>query len=112
MKWQHWKKNNTWELVDLPSDAKVVGLKWIYKVKFRPDGMIEKYKARLVARGYMQREGIDFEETFAPVARFDTILTVLAVAAQHKWKVFQFDVKSAFLNGYLEEDVYVQQPEG
>ncbi|KAL0345417.1 UNVERIFIED_CONTAM: Retrovirus-related Pol polyprotein from transposon TNT 1-94 [Sesamum radiatum] len=106
------ENNKTWELVNLPSGKEVIGLKWIYKLKFKPDGSIQKHKARLVARGYMQREGIDFEETFSPVARFDTIRTVLSIAANYKWKVYQFDVKSAFLNGVLEEEVYVQQPKG
>lgn len=105
------ERNKTWELVELP-EGKVVGLKWIYKMKYKPDGSIQKYKARLVARGYMQREGTDFEETFTPVARFDTIKAVLAIAARYKWEVYQFDVKSAFLNGYLAEDVYVEQPPG
>ncbi|KAK0607717.1 hypothetical protein LWI29_019074 [Acer saccharum] len=106
------EKHKTWELVDLPDNKEVVGLKWVYKTKYKSDGSIQKYKARLVAKGYMQREGIDFEETFALVARFDTIRTVLALAAHNKWCVYQFDVKSAFLNGVLDEEVYVQQPQG
>lgn len=106
------EKNKTWELVDLPFGKEVVGLKWVYKVKHKPDGSIQRHKARLVARGYMQREGVDFEETFSPVARFDTIRATLSIAAYLNWKVFQFDVKSAFLNGILEEEVYVQQPKG
>ena len=75
------KQHNTWELVELPKGKEKMGLKWIYKVKYRSDGSIQKYKARLVARDYMQHEGIDFNETFAPIARFDTIRTVLAIAA-------------------------------
>ncbi|GLU00818.1 hypothetical protein SLE2022_181580 [Rubroshorea leprosula] len=106
------ERNQTWELVDLPKDNKVVSLKWVYKTKYNSNGSVHKHKARLVAKGYMQQEGVDFDETFALVARFDTIRTVLALAAQHKWSVFQFDVKSAFLNGFLEENVYVQQPRG
>ncbi|KAI9153880.1 hypothetical protein LWI28_017915 [Acer negundo] len=78
------EKHKTWELVDLPDNKEVVGLKWVYKTKYRSDGSIQKYKARLVAMEYMQRECIDFEETFAPVARFDTIRTVLALAAHNK----------------------------
>ncbi|KAI9200747.1 hypothetical protein LWI28_012696 [Acer negundo] len=100
------EKHKTWELVDLPNNKEVFGLKWVYKTKYRSDGSIQKYKAWLVAKGYMQREGIDFEETFAPVARFDTIRTVLALATHKKWCVYQFDVKSAFLNGVLDEEVY------
>ena len=94
-------------VVDLPAKKEVVGLKWVYKLKLRPDGTIQKHKPRLVVRVYMQREGIDFEETFSPVARFDTIYTVWSIVANHKWKVSQFDVKSAFLNDFLEEEVYV-----
>ncbi|KAI9157376.1 hypothetical protein LWI28_021571 [Acer negundo] len=104
------EKHKTWELVDLPDNKEVVGLKWVYKTKYRSIGSIQKYKARLVAKGYMQREGINFEETFAHVARFDTIRTVLALAAHNKWYVYQFDVKFAFWNGVLDEEVYVQQP--
>lgn len=85
-------------------------MKWIYKIKYQVDGSIQKYKARLVAHGYMQRGGIDFEETFSLVVRFDTIHTVLSIAAYFNWKFYQFDVKSAFLNGNLEDKVYVQQP--
>ncbi|KAI9181689.1 hypothetical protein LWI28_017555 [Acer negundo] len=105
------EKHKTWELVDLPDNKEVVGLKWVYKTKYRFDGSIKKYKVRLVAKGYMQREGIDFEETFAPAARFDTIRTVLALATHNKWCVYQFDVKSAFLNGVLDEEVYVWEME-
>ncbi|GKU96667.1 hypothetical protein SLEP1_g9878 [Rubroshorea leprosula] len=100
------ERNQTWELVDLPKDNKVVSLKWVYKTKYNSDGSVHKHKAQLVARGYMQQEGVDFDETFAPVTKFDTIRTVLALAAQYKWSVFQFDVKSTFLNGFLEEDVH------
>ncbi|KAI9178204.1 hypothetical protein LWI28_023811 [Acer negundo] len=105
------EKHKTWELVDLPDNKEVVRLKWVYKTKYGSDGSIHKYKARLVAKGYMKREGIDFEETFAPVARFDIIQTVSTLAAYNKWCVYQFDVKSAFLNGVLDEEVYVQQPQ-
>ncbi|CAL1375783.1 unnamed protein product [Linum trigynum] len=106
------EKNKTWELVDQPEDKPVIGLKWIYKIKFNEDGTIQKYKARLVAKGYSQQPGIDFHETYAPVARMETIRTVLALAAQLELPVYQLDVKSAFLNGELEEEVYVEQPRG
>ncbi|KAK9111637.1 hypothetical protein Scep_019156 [Stephania cephalantha] len=106
------KKHDTWELVDLPNGKTVIGLKWVYKLKYKPDGLIQKHKARLVARGYMQREGIDFEETFAPVARFETIRTVLVIAAYYSWNIYHFDVKSVFLNGVLDEEVFVEQPIG
>jgi hypothetical protein len=102
------EKNNTWELVERPTDKPVIGVKWVYKTKLHLDGTIQKHKARLVAKGYAQKSGIDYNETFAPVARLDTIRTLIALAAQKGWKLFQLDVKSAFLNGVLEEDVYVE----
>uniref|UniRef100_A0A2N9IDT2 Reverse transcriptase Ty1/copia-type domain-containing protein n=1 Tax=Fagus sylvatica TaxID=28930 RepID=A0A2N9IDT2_FAGSY len=95
-----------------PNGREVIGLKWIYKTKFNEDGSIQKHKARLVAKGYAQQPGVDFHETFAPVVRMETIRTVLALAAQMELQVFQLDVKSAFLNGDLEEEVYVEQPKG
>ncbi|KAI5348631.1 hypothetical protein L3X38_001518 [Prunus dulcis] len=106
------EKNSTWELVDRPSSKPIVGVKWIFKIKLNLDGSIQKHKARLVAKGFTQKPGIDFNETFAPVARLDTIRTLIALAAQKGWKLWQLDVKSAFLNGVLEEEVYVDQPDG
>ncbi|KAI5328618.1 hypothetical protein L3X38_028015 [Prunus dulcis] len=106
------EKNKTWELVDRPTDKPVISVKWIYKTKLNLDGTIQKNKARLVAKGYSQKLGIDFNETFAPVARLDTIRTLVALAAQKGWKLFQLDVKSAFLNEVLHEEVYVDQPPG
>ncbi|CAL8998549.1 unnamed protein product, partial [Prunus brigantina] len=105
-------KNETWELVHRPSEKPVIGVKWVYKTKLNLDGSIQKYKARLVVKGYSQKPGIDFNETFAPVARLDTIRTLIALAAQKDWKLYQLDVKSAFLNGVLKEEVYVDQPDG
>ncbi|PKA46730.1 Retrovirus-related Pol polyprotein from transposon TNT 1-94 [Apostasia shenzhenica] len=106
------EKNGTWELVDLPFGKDVIGVKWIYKIKLNANDNIYRFKSRLVAKGYAQEHGINYFETYSPVARFETIRIILALAAQMRWNVFQFDVKTAFLNGYLEEDVYVQQPQG
>ncbi|KAK4395665.1 Retrovirus-related Pol polyprotein from transposon RE2 [Sesamum angolense] len=105
------EKNNTWELADRPKDKEVIGVKWIYKMKLNADGSIQKHKARLVAKGYSQLPGIDYTETFAPVARLDTIRALIAIAANKKWEIYQMDVKSAFLNGYIDEEIYVEQPQ-
>lgn len=99
-------------MVDLPARKRAIGLKWIFKTKFHADGSLLKYKARLVAKGYAQRQGLDFEELFSPVARFETVPLILAIAAQYTWKVYQLDIRSAFLNGELLEKVYVDQPQG
>ncbi|BBH01653.1 hypothetical protein Prudu_011986, partial [Prunus dulcis] len=106
------EKNETWELVDRPTEKPVIGVKWVYKTKLNLDGSVQKNKARLVAKGYAQKPGLDYNETYAPVARLDTIRTLIALAAKKGWKLFQLDVKSAFLNGVLQEEVYVNQPEG
>ncbi|GKC32579.1 retrovirus-related pol polyprotein from transposon TNT 1-94, partial [Tanacetum coccineum] len=106
------EKNQTWELTDLPEGKNVISLKWIFKTKYLVDGSVQKYKARLVVRGFTQQQGIDYEETFAPMARFETVRIILEIAAQNQWKIYQFDVKSAFLNGDLKEEVYVTQPPG
>ncbi|KAL8157792.1 hypothetical protein AgCh_002484 [Apium graveolens] len=123
VKMQEWKmameneidaieRNNTWELVSLPSGQKPIGLKWVYKLKRDAKGEIVKYKARLVAKGYVQRQGVDFDEVFASVTRLETVRLLLALAAKNGWSVHHLDVKSAFLNNELEETVYVAQPEG
>ncbi|KAL0541702.1 hypothetical protein IC582_021757 [Cucumis melo] len=106
------KKNDTWKLSTLPNGKKAVGVKWVFKIKRNEKGEVERYKARLVAKGYSQRKGIDYDEVFAPVARLETIRLLIALAAQNNWKIFQMDVKSTFLNGYLEEEVYLEQPPG
>lgn len=96
------QKNGTWELSDLPKNQRAVGLKWVFKLKKDPNGKILKHKARLVAKGYVQKYGIDYKEVFAPVARIETVRTILAYAAQKQWRVHHLDVKTAFLNGELE----------
>ena len=106
------EKNQTSELVDVPKDKDVIIIKWIYKTKQDVDGNVQKHKARMVARGFTHQPDIDFNETFAQVVCMDTVRTTLAIAAQNKWYVYQMDVKSAFLNGYLEEEVYVEHPQG
>ncbi|CAL8137033.1 unnamed protein product [Prunus armeniaca] len=97
------EKNSTWELVDRPCNKPIVGVKWVYKTKLNLDGSIQKHKARLVAKGYTQKPRVDYNETFAPVARLDTIRILIALAAQKGWKLWQLDVKSVFLNGVLEK---------
>ena len=104
-------KNQTWTLVDLPKGKKAIDTKWLYKIKYKADGTLEKYKARLVAKGYVQ-QGVDYEETFAPIAKMNTIRTVLALATYNNWEIEQMDIKSAFLKSILEEEVYVTQPRG
>ena len=106
------EKNGTWTLSALPTDHKPIGLKWVYKLKKNIEGVVIKRKARLVAKGYVQQQGIDFEEVFAPVARLDTVCVILAVEANRGWQIHHLDVNSAFLNGKLEEEVYVAQSEG
>jgi hypothetical protein len=90
----------------------VVSSKWLFKIKHYADGSIEKYKARFVTRGFSQKEGIDYEETFAPVARYTSIRTIISLAAKMKWRLQQMDVKISFLNGVIKEEVYIEQPQG
>jgi hypothetical protein len=101
-------KNDVWEIVPRSKSKDVVSSKWLFKIKHAADGSIEKYKARFVARGFSQKEGIDYEETFAPVARYISIRTIIALAAKMNWKLHQM----AFLNGVIEEEVYIEQPQG
>jgi hypothetical protein len=106
------ERNDTWELTVLPSGSKTIGVKWVFKTKVNENGEVDKYKARLVAKGYCQQYGIDYSEVFAPVARLDTIRIVISLAAQNSWVIYQLDVKSAFLHGEINEEVFVDQPPG
>ena len=105
-------KNETWELVDLPSGKNIVGSKWIFKHKRDANGNINRFKARLVAQGYSQEYGLDYDEVFAPVAKYNSIRTILAIANELDLEVHQMDVKTAFLNGDLDCEIYMNQPEG
>lgn len=106
------EQNNTWKLTDLPTGHKMIGLKWIFKLKRDANGKIVKYKARIVAKGYVQEHGVDFDEIFALVTRIETVRLLLALAAKNDWEVHHLDVKTTFLNGDIQEEVYVAQPEG
>lgn len=106
------ERNLTWCLTQLPPNKHQIAVKWVYKLKLNPDGSIAKHKARLVAKYFLQRVGLDCSEVFTPVARIGTIRLVVALASARGWSLFQLDVKSTFLNGPLEEEVYVSQPPG
>ncbi len=109
---QSMKENQVWTLIDLPPNCKTVGSKWLFKKKTDMDGNVHTYKARLVAKGFTQTYGVDYEETFSPVADVKAIRILLAIAAYYDYEIWQMDVKTAFLNGHLAEDVYMVQPEG
>lgn len=104
--------NKVWDLVELPEGSKRVGCKWVFKTKCDSNGNIERYKARLVAKGYTQKGGIDYKETFSPVSKKDSLRIIMALVAHYDLELHQMDVKTAFLNGELEEEVYMDQPEG
>ena len=106
------KQNKVWDLVELPNGCKRVGCKWVFKTKYDSNGNIERYKARLVAKGYTQKDGIDYKETFSPVSKKDSLRIIMALVAHYDLELHQVDVKTAFLNGNLEEEVFMDQPEG
>jgi hypothetical protein len=105
-------ENDTWDLVPLPKGRKLVICKWFYRTKYASDGSVKRHKAHLFAKGFSQVEGIDYHETFSPVAKMNYIHLVLVLAASHKWEVHQMDVKSTFLHGDLQEEIYMEQPPG
>ena len=123
VEWPQWEKAiqteldqlqqmGTWELVDLPEDRRAVGNKWVFLKKYLKSGQLDKYKARLVTKGYSQILGMDFSETFSPVVRLETIRMILALTVNFDWEVTQMDVKGAYLNGNLDEEVHMLQPDG
>jgi len=106
------RRSGTWEIVNLPRDKKIVGCKWVFTIKYKVDGNVDRYKARLVAKGFTQTYGIDYQETFAPVAKINSIRVLLSLAVNSDWPLYQLDVKNAFLNGDLEEEVFMSLPPG
>jgi histone deacetylase 1/2 len=105
-------KNNTCHLVPPKKGSNIIDCKWVFKVKLNADGTLDKYKARLVSKGFKQRFGIDYEDTFSPVVKMSTIRVILSIAISRGWSMRQLDVQNAFLHGILEEEVYMRQPPG
>ena len=101
-------KTGTWNLVDLPSGKSVIGCKWVFKIKTRSYGTVDRYKARLVTRSFTQEYEIDYEKTFAHVARLSSVITFIAISMDRKWLLFHMDVKNSFLNGELSKEVYMK----
>ena len=105
-------KNGTFTLVELPPGKKTVGAKWVYRIKYDTNGEIAKFKARLMAQGFTQKKGIDFDETYAPVTRLSSVRLLLTIAAAKGYKIAQLDVDSAYLNGFIDKEIYMRQPPG
>ena len=106
------KKNNTWDLTELPAGRRPVGNKWVFTIKRDGESRIDRYKARLVAKGFTQAKGYDYSETYSPVAKMTTLRILLTLSNQRDLHVHQMDVKTAFLNGELTEEIYMRQPSG
>ena len=106
------EKNDTWDLVSLPRGKKTVGCKWVFTIKHRADGTIERYKAQIVAKGYTQSYGVNYQETFTPIAKLNTVRILLSLAANEDWPLLKFDVKNDFLHGEISEKIYMDSPPG
>ena len=104
--------NGTWELVPLPPSKKAIGCKWVFTIKVNPDGSVARLKARLVAKGYAQTYGINYSDTFSPIAKLASIQLFISLAAIHNWPLYQLDIKNVFLHGDIQEEVYMEQPPG
>lgn len=106
------ERNKTWEFTVLPHNKKAISVKWVFKIKLKPNGLVSNHKARIVTRGFLKKYDLDYFEVFAPIARHETIRLVIVIATNSNWPMIHLDVKSAFLNGSLQEEVYVLQPPG
>jgi len=109
---QNFQQMGVYDVVPWPKGRKVVGSKWVLRIKHGPDGQVQKYKARIVAQGFTQVEGLDYNQTFAPVVKLSTFRAILAIAVQQNLTIHQMDVKAAYLNGKLKEEIHMEAPPG